>query len=563
MLTTNGGTTMFERPTSRRPAVMGPADQPGKVWDRSIRAAGRRLGLIVAATFLMSSPHAAEPDATAAACAALKNTDFTDIQDAPTQLTAAHMVAAAGEVPPHCTVEGYVAPGVGFRIRLPGQTDWNGKFSHMAPGGYGGSLEVMTTWCDDALRRGYACITQNTGHRGVGHDATWAYNNLQAEFDYGIRAANVATLAGKAITEAFYGAAPKFSYFMGCSGGGKQALVQAQRYPWNYDGVIAVEPSNPTVTGVVQLWNALAMHGADGQPLFSPADLDLLHAGAIAACDMLDGLKDGIIGGDPRRCKFDPGTLACGPDRTASCLTPMQVDAARKVYSGPTTSTGRRLYFPALPGGEKGPYFTGGRTGLQYKTMWWQYMALTPDPGPGWRATDFDFDNDYKRAYMMDAVLVASDNPDLRKLRAEGNKLMIVQGWEDGGLPGPLVTVDYYDMVERLMGGRDVTQESVRLFMIPGRSHCAEGVGAAAIDMLGAMEAWVEHDRAPDILVGAHVDVAGAYNPYRGGFLRLPADLSAAPFTRPHYPFPLEARYKGTGDPNDYRNFEAVGPASE
>jgi len=190
-------------------------------------------------------------------------------------------------------------------------------------------------------------------------------------------------------------------------------------------------------------------------------------------------------------------------------------------------------------------------------------MALTPDPGPGWRATDFDFDNDYKRAYMMDAVLVASDNPDLRKLRAEGNKLMIVQGWEDGGLPGPLVTVDYYDMVERLMGGRDVTQESVRLFMIPGRSHCAEGVGAAAIDMLGAMEAWVEHDRAPDILVGAHVDVAGAYNPYRGGFLRLPADLSAAPFTRPHYPFPLEARYKGTGDPNDYRNFEAVEPASE
>ena len=227
------------------------------------------------------------------------------------------------------------------------------------------------------------------------------------------------------------------------------------------------------------------------------------------------------------------------------------------------TSTGKKLYFPALPGGEMGPYFTGGRTGLQYKSMWWQYMGLTPDPGPNWKATDFDFDNDYKRGYMMDAVLVASDNPDLRKLRAEGNKLMIIQGWEDGGLPGPFVTLDYYEMVEKLMGGRDATQDFVRLFMIPGRSHCAEGVGAAAIDALGAMEAWVERGRAPDMLVGAHVVVAGPYNPYRGGFLSLPKDLSTAPFTRPHYPYPLEARYKGAGDPNDYRNFESVEPAPE
>ncbi len=534
---------------------------------QSGKAIVRLLGMVLAAIgfigVLPTAAQSAELVETAAACAALRDVDFTGITDAPTQVIAARMAPAAGEVRAHCVIEGYVAPNVGFRLRLPAGVDWNGKFSQMAPGGYGGSLEVMTAWCDDALRRGFACITQNTGHTGVGFDATWAYNNLQAEFDYGIRAAHVATLAGKAITERFYGAGPKFSYFMGCSGGGKQALVQAQRFPWNYDGVIAVEPSNPTVTGVVQLWNALATHDAAGQPLFTTADLQLLHDGAVDQCDALDGLEDGIIGGDPRRCAFDPGVLTCRAGQTAGCLSAVQVAAAKKVYGGPVTSTGKKLYFPALPGGEMGPYFTGGRTGLQYKSMWWQYMGLTPDPGPNWKATDFDFDNDYKRGYMMDAVLVASDNPDLRKLRAEGNKLMIIQGWEDGGLPGPFVTLDYYEMVEKLMGGRDATQDFVRLFMIPGRSHCAEGVGAAAIDALGAMEAWVERGRAPDMLVGAHVVVAGPYNPYRGGFLSLPKDLSTAPFTRPHYPYPLEARYKGAGDPNDYRNFESVEPAPE
>jgi feruloyl esterase len=216
------------------------------------------------------------------------------------------------------------------------------------------------------------------------------------------------------------------------------------------------------------------------------------------------------------------------------------------------------LYYPALPGGELGEYFTGGRNGLQYKVMWWQFMGLTPDPGPTWKATDFDFDHDYKRGYMMDAVLVGSDNPDLRKLRTEGHKLMILQGWEDSGLPGPLVSLDYYEMVEKLMGDRAMTQEFVRLFMIPGRSHCGGGVGATAIDALGAMEEWVEQGSAPDMLVGAHV-----VSDSRRDFLSLPLKMSPGQFTRPHFPYPLEARYKGTGDPNDYRSFRAVEPTAE
>jgi hypothetical protein len=505
---------------------------------------------------------AAQPDdvsgrASPVTCDTLKGLDFTGVQDAPTQLTETRAVAASGELPAHCVARGYVAPNVGFVLLLPDKAAWNGRFSHMAPGGYGGSTELMAPWCADALRRGYACITQNTGHVGATYDAAWAYNNLQAEFDYGIRAANVATLAGKAIATRYYGSPPSYSYFMGCSGGGKQALVQAQRYPWNFDGVIAVEPSNPTITGVVQLWNALAMNDSAGKPIFSAPDLQVLHDGAMSQCDAVDGLEDGIIG-DPRSCKFDPAVLACKSGQKKACLTAVQVEAARKVYGGPVTSTGRRLYFPASPGGEKGSYFTGGDTGINYKKNYWQFMGFTPDPGPNWKPTDFDFDNDWKRAYMMDAILVNSDNPDLRKLRAEGHKLMIIQGWEDSGLPGPLVSVDYYEMVEKILGGREKTQESVRLFMIPGRSHCGGGVGAAAMDMLGTMEAWAEQGRAPDMIVGAHVD-----SDSRADFLRLPTDPAKARFTRPHYPYPLRAQYKGSGDPSDYRNFMPVEPAHE
>lgn len=512
------------------------------------------VGIIV--TLSATAPAALAADL-AAACDSIRTADFESVQDAATQITMTRVVAAAGAVPEHCRVEGYIAPNVGFVLRLPGKAAWNGKFSHMAPGGYGGSVEVMAPWCDDALRRGYACITQNTGHWGArGYDAVWAFNNLQAEFDYGIRAAHVATLAGKAITERFYAAAPRYSYFMGCSGGGKQALVQAQRYPWNYDGMIAVEPSNPTITGVVQLWNALATHDADGQPLFTAADLQVLHDGAIEKCDGLDGLKDGVIGA-PQSCKFDPGVLACKAGQTSACLSSRQIEAARKVYAGPVTSTGRKLYFPASLGGEKGSFFTGGPTGIDYKTQYWRYMGFEPDPGPAWKPTDFDFDVDWKRSFIKDAVLVASDNPDLRKLRAEDHKLMIVQGLEDSGLPGPLVTMDYYEMVEKILGGRAETQKNVRLFMIPGRSHCVGGVGAAAVDMLGTIEAWVERGQAPDMIVGAHSDSNNV-----GDFIRLPDDLASARFTRPHFPYPLRTQYKGKGDPNDYRNFEAVEPAA-
>ena len=485
----------------------------------------------------------------------LPTADFTTIQDAPTQVTEARVVDAAGDVPAHCRVEGYVSPNVEFVLRMPGSSEWNGNFMEASPGGYGGSTEAQAPWCDEGLRRGYACITHNTGHTGIGSRASWAYNNLQAEFDYGIRGHHVVALAGKAIIEHYYGRAPEFSYHVGCSGGGKQGMVEAQRFPWNFDGILALEPSIVTSTGVMILWNALAMHDEDGNPLFTPADLDVLHEGALAACDADDGLEDGIIGGDPRTCEFDPAELTCEPGQRSGCLSPVQVEAARKVYEGPVTSKGEKIskYFPwlpALPGSEKGTFFS---MDPEYKTSWWQYMGFNPDPGPSWKATDFDFDHDYKRTGMMDAIVTGYGNPDLRNLKAAGGKLMIIQGWEDSGANGPRVTADYYEMAERIMGGRASTQESVRLFMIPGRSHCSGGDGAATGDFFSYLEAWVERGQTPDMMIGYHAD----------GMTSVEASASVPDryeFTRPHYPYPLQARYKGSGDPNDYRSFEPVEP---
>ena len=496
------------------------------------------------------------------ACEGFVDEDFTGIQDAPTQVTVARVVPATDDVRAHCRLQGYVAPNVEFVLQLPNTTEWNRKFIQMSPGGYAGSTEVYTVgWCQDALRRGYACLRHDAGHTGLSSKASWAYNDLQAEFDYGIRGHYVSALAGKALTERFYGAAPEYSYHFGCSGGGKQGLVEAQRFPWMFDGIIALEPSNVTATGVVVLWNAMVTHDKEGNPLFTDADLDVLQDGAIAACDADDGLIDGIIGGDPRTCDFDPATLLCQKGQNSGCLSHVQVEAARKVYEGPVTSKGEQLsqyypWYPALPGSEKGGYFTRD---LDYKTQYWQFMGFNPDPGPLWQSSDFDFDNDYKRTGLMDAVLNGSSNPDLRNFKKAGGKLMIIQGWEDSGLPGPLVTLDYYEMVERILGGRDETQEAVRLFMIPGRSHCIAGDGAADADFLSYLEDWVEENSPPDMIIGSHIEPAvGLYD--WPELMQAIEDPDRVQFTRPHYPYPLQAKYRGSGDPDDYKSFESVDP---
>lgn len=547
----------------------------------------------------VSSAHAGQADVSpGSACQALQRVDFSAVPDAPTQVMEADVVAATGDVPEHCHVQGYIWPQVGFEMQLP-TSSWNGKFLKIGSGGLGGFTRVkgklVRGWCDDGLRRGYACIVSDQGHHSTKEgngdntmtDGLWAYNNLQAQIDYGFRAAHVAAVAGKAITTHYYGQAPKYSYFFGCSGGGRQALIEAQRFPWDFDGIVANDPSiNMWGARVAHLWGALAARDAQGQPLLSAADVDLLHQSVVGRCDAQDGLADGVIT-DPRVCRFDPAELTCKAGQSGDCLSPQQVAVVKKIYEGPLTSSGERLAPNVMPGAY-GPMFGAEVVGgfvrdPEYPANFIRNMGFMPAPGPGWKPAEFDFDADYRRFGMVEAIF-ADNNPDLRRFKAAGGKLIIAQGWHDSGSHMPLNTIDYYETVERTMGGRPATQEFTRLFMMPGRGHCGVGrggqaggginperqhggPGANAVDFLGYLESWVEQGRAPEMMIASYIERQVDWSDARsvdsfwgdwGDYVRAPQDPARVRFTRPLYPYPLHARYKGKGDPNDYRNFGPV-----
>jgi len=282
---------------------------------------------------------------------------------------------------------------------------------------------------------------------------------------------------------------------------------------------------------------------------------------------MDDGVKDGVIG-DPVHCKFDPTILLCQAGQHADCLTGDKVEAVKKVYSGPMTSQGKSIYTGGpLPGSElnwitdevSAAYIYGDRV-APWSTEYFRYVGFMPAPGPSWKASDFDFDRDYKRLRTMESVFGAADNPDLRKFRDAGGKLIIYQGGQDQS-DIPPDAIDYYETVERTMGGRAVTQNFFRLYVVPGMNHCTGGEGAFAIDYLSYIEAWVERGEVPDKMIGAHVDESYFVEHGSPGRLKFPLDTSVpVTFTRPIYPFPWRAKYKGKGNPNLADNFKAVAP---
>jgi feruloyl esterase len=426
-------------------------------------------------------------------CMQLQRLSFLDTVDAPTRVASAKLVASNTGVPEHCQVDAEVTPNVGIAVRLPTR-GWNGKFIQVGCGGWCGSTDASAE-CADPLRRGYVCASTDTGHRGASYEAAWAHDNLRAEIDFAFRANHVTAVAAKAIAERHYGRAPAKSYFLGCSTGGQHGLALAQRYPFDFDGIIAGHPTtNMAEFAMSLLWNYRALFGDDQRPLLSQADLQLLHDAAIERCDLDDGIADGVIGYPPS-CKFDPSELLC-PGRRAHCLSQVQVDAVKKVYQGPVTGDAGSPLAPGMPYGSEldwiavyvaryGAVMTGMMEG------YFQHMAFVPDPAPGWKSSLFDFNRDPPRLATMSA-LYSADNPDLRRFKARGAKLIAYQGWADG-LQIPQI-VDYYETVQRL-NGRGSTQDFFRLFMLPGVHHC----GANPVDFLSDLEAWVERGVAPDL----------------------------------------------------------------
>lgn len=520
----------------------------------------RLLAAMAAATllFLGSGPAFAGD---AQRCDALA-ADLPLVRDAPTQITASGVVAQSGKLPAFCRVQGYVAPNTGFELRLPLDV-WNGKFFYAGCTGSCGFAadSFWTAECDYPLTRGYACIISDMGHRSGSGDGLWAYGNLEARVDFGFRATHRTAVAGKAVTEHFYGNAPRYSYFMGCSTGGRQGLVAAQRFPHDFDGVIAGAPVvREYGTAMDFIWNLAAMADKDGRPVFERSHLALLHRAALEAGDLTDGLADGIVG-DPAAVTPDLEKLRCKGKAGDDCLSASQIAAARKIYAGPTSSTGIKLYpgAGAQPGSELGwhiflPTGEGGPAPAQQSGVDTTRYMLS-DWGPDWGFRDFDFDRDHQRMGEAEALYSAS-NPDLREFRAAGGKLLIYHGWADP-IVMPLNSVDYYRMVEAAMGDAAATRDFARLFMVPGMPHCFGGAGAFAIDYIEAMEAWVERGIAPDRLSGAHLKGSHEGPSMIRMFPVGPADQV---FTRPIYPYPLQARYDGKGDPDDAESFHALDP---
>lgn len=467
----------------------------GMAADWVVRIAGASWALL--ALLALPPPAAAAQPDPRAACAALAGLDLAALPDAPTQILEVANVAAADPTPAYCRVRGYVRANVRFELRLP-TGDWNGKLIMEGCGGFCGTLQYAER-CDDRVRRGYACIVSDMGHVSTPFDAKWAWNNREAEIDFGYRATHVTAVAGKAIATALYARAPQRSYFHGCSTGGRQGLVSAQRFPQDFDGIIAGAPVlRMPHSGLVLAWSLRALHERDWRARVTPRDVERLHAGALQHCDARDGLVDGIIG-DPFSCDFDPASV--------TGLTPVQIDAFRKVYDGPRDSSGRRLFPGGLPRGSElewigplvardaGPPLFAGFIGDLFR-----YLAFAEDPGPQFALHDLDFDRDPPRLGAMAQILTGA-NPDLREYAARGGKLLLYHGAADPVvIPEP--TVDYHEMATRVLGGKAAARESLRLFVVPGMAHCTGGVGAHEVDWLAALEAWVERGEAPESLQG-------------------------------------------------------------
>lgn len=480
-------------------------------------------------------------------CGSLSSVDLSQDAEAVAHIDEAKIVERNESGGSVCEIAGHITATIQILLRLP-IGNWNGKFVELGCGGYCGSTEHIKN-CDGPLSRGYACAVNDGGHRSRMDDAAWAYNNLSSLIDFMVSASHLTSIVGKKIVNFYYGSAPKHSYFIGCSAGGEQAMMEVQRFPWDFDGVIAGQPTGELEEDLNGVWAIRAFNDELGRPLFNSADLTLLHDKVLESCDMNDGVRDGLIG-DPRACRFNPTTLTCGPKGREKCLTKDQVSAVLKLYNGPQTSMGQQLSVPAaMRGSEKSwllSYAGDPRSTTSFFGEPFRYWFFQPNPGPMWSLSQFDFDEDYKRSAFVES-LISTTSPDIRRFASNGAKLIAYAGWTDPvGMPAG--SIDWYETTARVFGGDAETQKFFRLFMVPGMNHCTGGDGPYQIDYLTYLEDWVEHGKAPDKVIGYHP--ASTVHGTRG------ADQKPEkPFSRPIYPYPLTAHYRGRGDQSDAVNF--------
>ena len=544
------------------------------------RARGRILQVValLGGTLALSQAYASPPPPVTDSCSALRVLDLTGLMDGPSAMPAkvlsatlttgqkltpeqtaqlakrsramgASISESITELPDHCLVDGYVNPHIKFQMRLPAAQDWNSKFLLSACDGWCGRVSEDPTMV--GLVRKYASLTTDGGHTGEHlFDGVWAADNMPARIDFGYRANHVLLIAAKAIMKAYYGNEPKYSYITGCSKGGQAGVMAAARYPHDFDGVLARGPTiNYTKVNVLRCGGSFkAAVADDGKVRLGAEKAQLIQVAVMEHCDAKDGLRDGLIS-DPRKCDFDPASLQCpAGESSAQCLTEGEVAALRELYAPVRNSAGKQIY-AGVPYGSEGRWPGGilpvaGNTKTfvsQCSAEYLKYLAFpkTPSPDYNWRR-DFNWERDQGQLSEMASVYDA-DTPDLSRFRDAGGKMLVVHGWSDSEIPA-LASVDWYDSVSSYMGGRDKVTEFARLFLLPGVNHCDGGIGPYHYDALNALEAWVERGVAPESIMTTRV--------VDGHVTR----------SRPSYPYPIEARYKGKGSIDEAANFAPYDP---
>ena len=466
--------------------------------------------------------------------------------------------AALENLPEFCRVTGRITPtgdsNIYFEVWLPA-SGWNGKFLGVGNGGFAGAIGY--SGLAGNLKRGYATAGTDTGHEAQGTDATWAFQHPEKVIDFGYRALHLTTSDAKSLVKAFYGEPAQHSYFDSCSDGGREALMEAQRFPEDFDGILAGAPANywtHLLTGAIG--GAQALY-SNPTAYFSDIKLPAIHAAALAACDAADGVKDGVIN-DPPRCQFDPAVLLCKGPETRACLTAPQIAALKKLYQGAKDSHGRQIFPGLVPGAEEGqggwgPWIVGQSPGQSamsaFGENYFRYMVFED---PAWTPLRATTDTAVQTADEKTAHALNSVDPDLSRFAARGGKLILYHGWNDPAI-SPYNTIDYFHSVSKTMGAEKATT-FVRLYMIPGMQHCLGGPGASHFGQLGtttakgskhglytALEEWVEKNNPPSGVVATKFTGDNASKP--------------AQMTRPLCAYPEIPKYKGAGDTNDDSNF--------
>jgi feruloyl esterase len=509
---------------------------------------------------LFSIPGAAQQSCESLASIKIRNVTITSVKagapgfELPAQSGLMNTPPSKIKVP-FCRVEAYSTPTsdshIGIEVWLPVAANWNGKFLAAGNPGFIGSLS--SSGLARIMESGYVAAGTDTGHVDAALQSgfQWAIGHPEKWADWGYRAVHEMVVVTKQVAEKYYGKPIQYSYWNSCHNGGNQGLNEAQRYPDDFDGIVAGDPayyiSHLQPGSLYISWLALK-DGVGGPGYIPPAKVALLNKAAIAACDGDDGLVDGLIT-DPTRCRFDPASLQCKGSDTESCLTAGQVDTARKIYAGAKFKDGTPIYSGFEPGSELNWNFMIEKEPFSVNINYFKGMVFQD---PSWDFRTFDVDRDTRLAIERTGKYVDGNNPDLRPFKKSGGKLIIVSSWNSMGLP-PRQVQEYYRSVEKVMGGPQQTKDFARLFAVPGSGGCPGFVmNTGDFKALEAMQEWVEKGKAPEQIIYSYREA--------GGMTAGMGRSGKVYRTRPVCVYPKVAKYKGSGDINDAANFTCVSP---